>query len=184
MAPLPYIFKMVLIPLYLFAFFMKVGSQPIFPQKIASHLMPRHPDTKNPSPDSQGHSLSDRAVLPMEPDSLRRRSNYEGMVASTSDVQGQVSSLSSHTGSDVAGPEQSITTPSNSLPGISRRAALYPKAVATSGWNSRGSPQVGGSLATSDSVRQNIGSGQAVGPHDKPTRTISVCMWDPSYSCW
>ncbi|KAA1064776.1 hypothetical protein PGT21_014352 [Puccinia graminis f. sp. tritici] len=179
MAPLPYIFKMVLIPLYLFAFFMKVGSQPIFPQKIASHLMPRHPDTKNPSPDSQGHSLSDRAVLPIEPDSLRRRSYGEGMVPST-----QVSSLSSHTGSGVAGPEQSITTPSNSLPGISRRAALYPKAVATSGWNSRGSPQVGGSLATSDSVRQNIGSGQAVGPHDKPTRTISVCMWDPSYSCW
>ncbi|KAA1136044.1 hypothetical protein PGTUg99_024409 [Puccinia graminis f. sp. tritici] len=150
---------------------MKVGSQPIFPQKIASHLMPRHPDTKNPSPDSQGHSLSDRAVLPMEPDSLRRRSNYEGMVASRSDVQGIPLPLC-------------LAPRLCRLPGISKRAALYPKAVATSGWNSRGSPQVGGSLATSDSVRQNIGSGQAVGPQEKPTRTISVCMWDPGYDCW
>ncbi|EFP83847.2 uncharacterized protein PGTG_09560 [Puccinia graminis f. sp. tritici CRL 75-36-700-3] len=159
---------MVIISLYLFAFFMEVGSQPISPQK----LMARHPDTKNPSPDSQGHSLSDIAVLPMEPKSLRRRSNGEGTVPSASDVQGQVSSLSRHTGSGVAGPERGITTPPNwAPPGQSQ--------VATPGMNHKRSPKEGISMRA---IRQHMSPGQAVRPGQ--VRTPSICWFDPGLGCW
>ncbi|KAA1085635.1 hypothetical protein PGT21_013609 [Puccinia graminis f. sp. tritici] len=217
MALIPCICTMVLISLYLFTFFIKIDSQPISPQKIAAQhaaLMPRNPDMKNPSPAFQDQSLRGKAVLPLELQSLRRRSIGQGMTLSTSNVQSRVSSFSGHTGSAVAGPEKTSTntTPLNRTPSSSHLQST----AATPGSNGGRSAPVDASKASTDRTHQPIppekpkqpgasthqpippekpkqpgaGTHQPI-PPEKPNQPgegngygSSVCWFDGSYDCW
>ncbi|KAA1085636.1 hypothetical protein PGT21_013627 [Puccinia graminis f. sp. tritici] len=184
MALLPYTCKMVLISLFFFAFFMKVGSQPTPPQKISGQrtaLMLRHPDKNNPSPDSKDQNHSVKSVPLWELESLRRRSNNQGMLLSTSDAQERVSSPSSHTGTGVAGSERIITR--STLPNWPPVSSSYQKStVATPGSNAKSSLSGGAPIASSDHIVHIAQMRpERASPHEYG---VPVCVIKPSVPCW
>ncbi|KAA1064786.1 hypothetical protein PGT21_014856 [Puccinia graminis f. sp. tritici] len=184
MALLPYTCKMVLISLFFFAFFVEVGSRPTPPQKIARQhtaLMARHPN--NPSPDSKDQNHSVKSVLPWGLESLRRRSNSQGMLLSTPDEQVRVSAPSSYTSTGVAGSERILTR--SNVPNWPPVSSSYQKSTATTpGSNGKRSLPGGAPIASSDYNVVHIPAQPPPQQEFPPSYGVPLCVTDPSVTCW
>ncbi|EFP83845.2 uncharacterized protein PGTG_09558 [Puccinia graminis f. sp. tritici CRL 75-36-700-3] len=163
---------------------MKVDSRPTSPQKIAGQhaaLTPRHPDKKNPSPDSKDQNRSVKP--PWELESLYRRSNSQGMLLSTSDAQGRVSSPSGHTSTGVAGSERIFTR--STLPNWPPVSSSYQKSTATtSGSNGKKSRRGGAPIASSNYTVEHIPGQLPPQKASPPEYGVPVCVINPSVPCW